>query len=325
MILSPPQKITSKFSIDIIFILKHLSNNNIYEICYNSLFHYQEYNEENYNLVLKKFSEININKDSIEIYNKIQIINNKITTFKLTTKQFKLLNLEKEDLNKNINISLVETYIKLKNELDNFELLKNKIKINNQINIIIEFLKNNNYIFSDDLKLTMYGKILSEINECNPFILGYITFHDLFNELEFPEIVAICSILINEIKSKEEIFIKDLDCSNKCKELLINIDKEIITFYKLEDELNKKLSYPTWLDWNINYGLFNNIKLWASGFTSNEFINGNFIKTILRLNNILKNLENISKLFNKINLINKLEGFQEKLIRDIVISDSLYL
>jgi superfamily II RNA helicase len=332
MILSPPQKLSSKFSIDIIFILKHLdsecNSNNIYEICYNSLFHYQEYNEDNYNITLKKLSEINISDDSINIYNKIKNINDQITTFKLNPKQFKKLNSEKEELSKNINISLIETYIKLKKEVDNLELLKNKVKINNQIDIIIDYLKNNNYI-NEDLKLTKHGKILSEINECNPFILSYIIFNNLFDELDFPEIVAICSILINDSgnasKSNDEIFINDLDCSNTCKQLLNSINNEIDKFYKLEDNLNKILQYPTWLEWTTYYGLFDNVKSWASGSCGNEFINGNFIKTILRLNNLLRNVEIIAKLYDNIKLLNKIYGFQEKLIRDTVISDSLYL
>ena len=333
MILSPPQKITSKFSIDISFILKKLSSEefiendiNIYDTCYNSLFHYQEYSLENYDIILKKFSEINITEDSIKVYNKIKNIDDKISTFKLNPKQLKTLKLEKEELlkDKSINISLIETYIKLNNELDNLELLKNNTKINLQIKIIIDFLKNNNYICSN-FKLTKYGKILSEINECNPFILGYIIFNDKFNELEFPEIVGVCSILINESKTKEEIFLSDLDCSTSCKELLVNIDNEINNFYKLEDELNKLLPYPTWLEWTINYGLFNSVKSWSTGCVGNEFINGNFIKTILRLNNLLINVEMIAKLYDNIKLLNKLYGFREKLIRDTVISDSLYL
>jgi superfamily II RNA helicase len=234
------------------------------------------------------------------------------------------MNYQKEELVNTINISLVETYIKLKKELETLDQLKNKVKINEQIDIIISFLQDNEFILNDR-KLTKYGKILSEINECNALVLGYIIFNDLFDELDFPEIVAICSILINEGKQKEEIFITDLECSNECKSLLQNLDKEIDRFYKLEDDLNKKLPYPTWLDWKVNYGQFNLVKSWAAGAIGNEYANGNFIKTMLRLNNLLKNVEIIAKSYDNIKLLNKLYGFQEKIIRDTVISDSLYL
>jgi len=326
MILSPPQQLKSKFSIDIIFVLKQI-NCSIYEICNNSLFHYQEYNEENYNYIKKKLLEISINEYSIETYNKIKNIDNKINTFKLTSKQLKLLNIEKDELINNINISLVETYLKLKTDLDNLELLKNKIKIKNQIDIILEYLKHNNYIFYDlnILKLTISGKILSEINDCNPLILSYIITNNLFEKLNFSEIIAICSIFINENKCTEEILINDLNITNSCKDVLLNINLEINKFYKLEDELNKKLEYPTWLDWSVNYGLFDLVKKWADGLNGIEFANGSFIKTILKLNNLLRNIELIAIMINNVSLLNKLYGFQEKLIRDTVISDSLYL
>ena len=223
---------------------------------------------------------------------------------------------------------LVETYINLKNQIETQELLKNKTQLNLQINLIITYLENNNYIYNDEsqIKLTKYGKILSEINECNPFILGYIIFSDLFDKLEFDEIVAICSVLVNEYKN-EEIYISDLECSNMCKELLKNIEIEIEKFEVYQNTLNNDLPYPVWLDWKINYAAFNDVKKWNNDIVDIDItlVNGNFIKTILRLNNILKNLEIIAKLFDKIILINKLDGFQEKLIRDIVISDSLYL
>ena len=52
---------------------------------------------------------------------------------------------------------------------------------------------------------------------------------------------------------------------------------------------------------------------------------GNFIKNILRLCNLIRNIQSIAKITKNIKLINTLDGFQEKLIKDIVTSDSLYL
>ena len=86
--------------------------------------------------------------------------------------------------------------------------------------------------------------------------------------------------------------------------------------------------------------MFNIIKLWAENndwlhiislyFQENQstditIFQGNFIKTVLRLTNLIKNIETIVNVFNNIELINKLHGYQEKLIRDIVITDSLYI
>ena len=52
---------------------------------------------------------------------------------------------------------------------------------------------------------------------------------------------------------------------------------------------------------------------------------GNFCKNILRLVNLIRNIENMAIIINNISLVNKLNNFQEKLIRDIVSIDSLYI
>ena len=334
MILSPPQKLLSKFSIDPIFILKQIGNavniteisSTLNELCFNSLFHYQEYNEDYYNLLKNKVSLLNINKNDLNIYYEIQEINDKFINFKLNYKQKQKLNDDKNKLSESINISLIETYIKINNEISQLEYTKDKINI--QIKLIINFLEKYNYLLinNDEIKLTKYGKILSEINECNPFILGFIIFSDLFDTLDFSEICAICSILINENKD-EDLYMSDLNCSNNCKSLLNSIEKEIEIFLNIESKFNNDLPYPYKLNWTINYATFNQVKDWINMSNSSNvsLATGNFIKTILRLNNILKNLEIIFKLFDKINLLNKLDCYQEKLIKDIVISDSLYL
>ena len=51
----------------------------------------------------------------------------------------------------------------------------------------------------------------------------------------------------------------------------------------------------------------------------------NFCRNVLRLVNLLRNVESIAMLTNNTELSNKLIGYQEKLVKDIVIIDSLYL
>ena len=84
-------------------------------------------------------------------------------------------------------------------------------------------------------------------------------------------------------------------------------------------------------EWLISLNMIESVKEWAKGENwfsiKNKYSNfeGNFIKNILRLCNLTRNIETIAKLLNNTVLLNKLEGYQEKLIRDIVITDSLYI
>ncbi len=77
--------------------------------------------------------------------------------------------------------------------------------------------------------------------------------------------------------------------------------------------------------------MFNVVKSWAEGKRWNEVEKsykksheGHFVRNILRLNSLITNVNNIAQITNDTILMNKLDGFQEKLIRDIVVNDSLY-
>jgi superfamily II RNA helicase len=235
----------------------------------------------------------------------------------------------------NINL-YIDCKSKLNNIIKDLENIKyNNIVLLNQINILSSFLLKYDYIDINYI-VKIKGKLILEINECNPYLLIEIIQHNKFNNLNFSEIVGLCSILINENKSND-IYISDLDCSDICFDILYFLEKIQNIYLKEETNINNLIPYPYNLDWNLNYSMFNSIKLWADNNDWNYIINqennlylgnffqGNFIKTILRITNILKNIENISKIFNNINIMNKLENFEEKLIRDIVITDSLYI
>ena len=52
---------------------------------------------------------------------------------------------------------------------------------------------------------------------------------------------------------------------------------------------------------------------------------GNFCRSILRLVNLFRNIEAIAVMTKKSDLVNKIKGYHEKLSRDIVTTDSLYI
>ena len=92
-----------------------------------------------------------------------------------------------------------------------------------------------------------------------------------------------------------------------------------------ENELNNQLPYPMWLNWNINYSMFNIINKWALNEFDYDTNIGEFIKLVLRIVNIIRNIDNIAHVLNNVSLINKLTEYDSKLIRGVVSTDSLYL
>jgi superfamily II RNA helicase len=52
---------------------------------------------------------------------------------------------------------------------------------------------------------------------------------------------------------------------------------------------------------------------------------GNFVKAVLKVSNIIDELASVSTLANNTRLLEKLEGARSRLVRSVVVPDSLYL
>jgi superfamily II RNA helicase len=235
-------------------------------------------------------------------------------------------------------------------------------KINIQISILLSFLKKNKLLDKDNL--TTLGYIVSEISDCNPIVLAYIIENNHLDKLSFSEIVAFLSIFINDssINTDDEPNLSDLVekelISKDFEEVLLKISEFTEDFGFDESKLNSnnklELPYPINSDWQLHLKLFESVKLWTEGKSWNESVEsyknmfcskfnrykriqgpnsnnipssfeGNFIKNILRLSNIVRSVESISMIINNHTLSMKLEGFQEKMLRDEVTTDSLYI
>ena len=71
--------------------------------------------------------------------------------------------------------------------------------------------------------------------------------------------------------------------------------------------------------------------IWAKGghigdvYKICDIYEGNFVKGIMRINNVCEDLKNIAEILENHELLKKLEGIEEILIRDIVSVNSLYI
>jgi superfamily II RNA helicase len=263
---------------------------------------------------------------------------------------------DKNSLNKYFNIRKKIEILEIKTNNPLYSIKK-------QIKLLLRFLNKNKLILEDN-NLSTLGYIVSEISDCNPIILAHIIENGCLDELELSEIVSLLSIFINDggIRSNNEPSLKELLDNKIINKKFYNILNKISDFTynfgtnenDINDNRNKnKLPYPIDSDWELHLKLFQSAKLWAEGKCWNEAIKsykdlcidrfkakkrynsenninipssyeGNFIKNILRLTNIVRSVASISNIINNHTIAMKLEGFQEKLIRNEVTNDSLY-
>ena len=361
MITAAPQKIESRLVLDYSFILKRMVNKLEQNIdgsvvkyladCITDTMLAKEVDIGNKGLN----DRFLLQKDKIASYNDLEIFFDKFrslkkleekidkhntTIFKLKPKEMKKLKNEIKKIELEIGNKkdrLNEWYLIEKDlSLITKELEENKLQFQFQIKTILEYLITENVVeLKDDYNLTALGRIIAEVNECNPLILGHIISNGYLDNLEFHEIVAFLSIFIGD-HSMEQPSLKDLEVSKEVSkeffEMLQNVAKIVDNLMTIETKINNEIPYKFWSDWKLHLSMFRVISEWAKGELKwnqlshlYETFEGNFCRNVLRLVNLIRNVESIALLTNNVNLINKLDGYQEKLIRDIVIIDSLYL
>ena len=333
--------LNSKFKLSYQFVLKILDSENfdiktflentliMNENDRKSLLLYSEHDQLKKKMDEVIFDETEFKK--MESYENIdKRINDKL--FVLKKKDKEKLEKDKKNIENSENFKTIYEKYKLyncyKKELDT---ISNNIwwfndSINYNINIITQLLEKIDY-YADN-KITKKGIIAKGINECNELLFTEMIFRGLLDKLDFPEIIAVLSAFINEKdQNSDEKYISDLKVPQSvCYALkkLIEIGEE---FMDLEDQvqLNIDSDYKLYLDF------IEPAYIWAKGGSIHEvyrhttIYDGNFVKAIMRINNICENLMDICKSIEKFDLCEKLENYNSILIRDITSINSLYV
>jgi antiviral helicase SKI2 len=220
--------------------------------------------------------------------------------------------------------------------------LKNKINdidyntyIFNSLKNILNFLNEYNYITNynnlDSLSkdnITLKGIICSQINECNEILLSEMLLQDYFDDLDDKQICGLLSVFCNTKCLNDDMKVYNVDIldiddllKNKLKKLeLLKND-----FQKKEENIEIFIN----TEWELNFDMVEYNYKWCNGdsFNSLNFDNyiGNFIKDVLKLDNLLCTLEVLCTNLEKYDLYNKLINIHSKILRDIVTSESLYI
>ena len=96
-----------------------------------------------------------------------------------------------------------------------------------------------------------------------------------------------------------------------------------------DNELSHNIIIGT--DMEIYLDFVEPVYTWAKGGTFNDVYKktqvyeGNFVKLILRINNIIMNLKDIFAYTEKYDLLKVIEGYEDKLLRDEVSVNSIYV
>jgi antiviral helicase SKI2 len=233
------------------------------------------------------------------------------------------------DINKMLNYLYDNHYITLTDPFTEVPKEQNKIKLEDSTDKITPYNPEQSFarIVSTNIKLDLKGIIASQISECNEIMLTEIITNKFFLELNQAEIVAVLSAFIEE-KSNKITQISELNVTDLTKQVLADISYIADDFGSYE--YNSGIDIES--DWQLYLSFIGPAYDWAKGKSIFDIYNtypdvyeGTFIRNILRIYNMIENIKGIAEMCNQPEIIKKLEGIEEILVREQVTTESLYI
>ena len=216
---------------------------------------------------------------------------------------------------------------KLEKEYENINLY-----LDNNVGIILNFLEKEKML--DNLQLTQKGKIGTNLREVNCLVFAQLILDNTLDKFSAKELVGLFSCFTN-INVNDDF--KSFACknNNKLLELTINNIKEKYDYY-LDFETKNQIKTGT--DYNIHYDLIQYSMDWCNADSpeickfllqnlekEKEIFLGEFVKALLKINNISSEMELIAESIGNISLLSKLKEIPNITLKFVVTNQSLYV
>ncbi len=240
----------------------------------------------------------------------------------------------KEDYQKYLDtVQLEKDSVYFKKRLQSIESF-----IDDEINIQIKMLIDTQFVYKteeDILSLTEKGKIAVTLQELAPLPFAEIIENGTLNDLDTKEIIAVLSCFTNMHLSDEMTVhaIASININEKVREAITTVKKtynkyfDILIEQKLGIVDNYEMHYNMvelaykWCDANDNascMSIINQAKPYDISL-------GDFVKAILKINNIVQELEKAATISENISLIEKIREIPVLTLKSCITNQSLYL
>jgi superfamily II RNA helicase len=175
--------------------------------------------------------------------------------------------------------------------------------------------------------LTPLGTLATELNEGNPLLMSYAFQNKICSKLTGEEILCFLCAFMQE-RSEGAPSLASLQIPSAVKDALYELDTSVDVFLSAE----KKFGVVSPHDyWSLNSMWIEPVWRWIQGDNISaicetyEIYEGNFMRTVLKVANLLEEWTSMATFTQSVEELAKLEGLQAKLVRDAAIPESLYL
>jgi len=235
----------------------------------------------------------------------------------------------KQDLNyyKNVSIKQEEIAI-LEKEMEQLNTY-----FHSGVEKVLQLLKEEGFL-EDDTTLSLKGKIAAHLRETHCLVFANLLHNNRLDHLTTVQLVSLFSCFTNvSVQEDCKAFFPKSDDKEVEK-----IVKFVAEAYKTCQEIELKCDIVSGMDYTIHYDLLNYVEEWcnASDIESCKFLLqkigkekeiflGEFVKALLKINNISCEMEKIAEMTGNIAFLSKLKEIPTMTLKYVVTNQSLYV
>jgi len=217
-----------------------------------------------------------------------------------------------------------------KNDSDLYELseqLRQLSQSSKNVQKKIDFLHVSGYL--DEGKPTLTGILATEANEANGLLLASAIISSESKELDCEELICLLAGFLGESeKGLEDGRSKTLHLSNRVEMILCQVDDWAEELIQLENRHGSESSHSYW---KLQAGWIDITRRWYNGEDASAICaeygiyEGNFIRAMLKLGNILEEWMNMLTYLMRTEQLERYKDLKDCILRGVVKPQSLYL
>ena len=209
--------------------------------------------------------------------------------------------------------------------------------VNNEISLHLDILIDSKFIkySDDDYRLLLKGSMAANIHEIHSLAMAEILNNHDLNLLSVEELVSVLSIFTG-VRLRDEDKYHNINNCNINNNIKLAVKKIVISlnkYYDIEVKYNTNFTQS----YDIQYDMCEFMYNWCYANNEQEcrviydeakkydIYVGEFIKAILKINNICSELEKVCEIQENIELLKTLSEVREKTLKSIATNQSLYL
>jgi superfamily II RNA helicase len=210
--------------------------------------------------------------------------------------------------------------------------------LNNNIDLILGYLTGYGYIVktldSDQYVLTPLGYISTHLKEVHCLVFGRLIHDGTLNKLNSRQLISLFSCFTNINVSDEFKSFRPRSSDSLVKDIVMKVHDEFEKCMNFETETQ----IVTGIDYYMHYDLMDKMELWCNAESTEEckymiqqleyekgIFLGEFVKAILKINNISGEMEKVVESIGNIELLSKLREISLLTLKFVATNQSLYV